>query len=268
MSSLYENLALGGHQVRDELGSKEVTIRLREVTKRYILRKTKPFLLSEAVRRLSGRGTQRQEFWALRGVNLTIRRGEFVGIVGRNGAGKSTLLGIMAGSVFPHTGDVEIHGRIGALLELGAGFHPDLTGRENIYLNASLLGLTEQQIDAQFGSIVEFSELQDFIDVPLRNYSSGMHVRLGFAVAIHIDPDILIMDEALAVGDFAFQKKCLARIAEFKAQGKTLVFVSHGLEQVGGLCDRAVWLDRGVVRGDGPVNDVLAAYASSKKSPA
>jgi ABC-type polysaccharide/polyol phosphate transport system ATPase subunit len=264
LSSLYENLSMGQHQVRDEQGLRDVAITLRDVTKRYVLRKTKPFLLREAMKKLTGRGSRREVFWALRGVNLTIRRGEFVGIVGRNGAGKSTLLGIMAGSVFPHTGDVEIHGRIGALLELGAGFHHDLTGRENIYLNASLLGLTEQEIDRQFESIVDFSELEKFIDVPLRNYSSGMHVRLGFSVAIHINPDILIMDEALAVGDFAFQKKCLARIAEFKARGKTLVFVSHGLDQVSGLCDRAVWLDQGVVRGDGPVREVLAAYAGGK----
>lgn len=268
MTGLYESLAQGQHQVRDEQGQREAAIILRGVRKRFVLQKSKPFLLSEAMRRLSGFRRRREEFWALQGLDLTIRRGESVGIIGRNGAGKSTLLGVMAGCVFPTSGDVEIHGRIGALLELGAGFHPDLTGRENIYLNASLLGMTEDEIDGQFRSIVEFSEMDEFIDVPLRNYSSGMHVRLGFSVAIHINPDILIMDEALAVGDLAFQRKCTARIAEFKAQGKTMILVSHGTEQVAGLCERAVWLHQGRIEADGPARDVLARYAESRQARA
>lgn len=238
-------------------------ISMKGVGKLYYLRKQKPFLLREVFRRLLPFRARGEEFWALRDVDLEVRRGESVGIIGTNGAGKSTLLSIAAGAVHPTTGTVRVSGRVGALLALGAGFHPDLTGRENIYLNASLLGLSKNEIEVQFKSIVDFAELWDFIDVQLRLYSSGMHVRLGFAVAAHIDPQILLMDEALAVGDHAFQAKCIERILEFKKRGATLLFVSHSSDMVRSLCDRAVWLVHGRVKADGKPDKVLAAYASA-----
>lgn len=238
-------------------------IALKQAGKCYHLRKQKSFLMHEMVQRLLRRPIPVEEFWALRDVSLTIRAGESVAIVGRNGAGKSTLLRVIAGTVYPTTGDVRIRGRIGALLELGAGFHPDLTGRENVYLNASLLGLQRKEVVAVFDQIVEFSGLAEFIDMPLRNYSSGMQVRLGFSVAAHIQPDIVIMDEVFAVGDQEFQKKCLERISSFRAQSKTLLFVTHGLEVLRGICERAVWLDQGRLRADGSLEEVLKQYQAS-----
>jgi len=226
------------------------------------LRKHKTFLMHELLARVRGIPIAHDEFWALRDVSFSIAAGESLAFVGKNGAGKSTLLGLIAGTVYPTLGTVRVSGRIGALLELGSGFHPDLTGRENIYMNASLLGLRKNEVDARFDRIVEFSELQEFIDVPLRNYSSGMAMRLGFSVAIHTDPDIMLMDEVFAVGDQEFQQKCLARVAEFKAQGKTMIFVSHGLEVLRGVCERAIWLEHGKVLADGPLEDVLAQYSS------
>ena len=224
------------------------------------LRKHKTFLMHELLARVRGIPIAHDEFWALRDVSFSIAAGESLAFVGKNGAGKSTLLGLIAGTVYPTLGTVRVSGRIGALLELGSGFHPDLTGRENIYMNASLLGLRKNEVDARFDRIVEFSELQEFIDVPLRNYSSGMAMRLGFSVAIHTDPDIMLMDEVFAVGDQEFQQKCLARVAEFKAQGKTMIFVSHGLEVLRGVCERAIWLEHGRVRADGPLAEVLRGY--------
>jgi len=235
---------------------------LDQVGKCYRLRKHKTFLMHELLARVRGIPIAHDEFWALRDVSFSIAAGESLAFVGKNGAGKSTLLGLIAGTVYPTLGTVRVSGRIGALLELGSGFHPDLTGRENIYMNASLLGLRKNEVDARFDRIVEFSELQEFIDVPLRNYSSGMAMRLGFSVAIHTDPDIMLMDEVFAVGDQEFQQKCLARVAEFKAQGKTMIFVSHGLEVLRGVCERAIWLEHGKVLADGPLEDVLAQYSS------
>ena len=237
-----------------------VAIQISEVSKRFILRKQRPFLLHEFVRKLYGRRNPADEFWALKEVSFTIQKGESVGIIGHNGAGKSTLLSLIIGSARPTHGHIQVEGRIGALLELGAGFHPDLTGRENIFLNASLLGLSHETIARQFQSIIDFSELGEFIDVPIRNYSSGMHVRLGFSVAIHIDPDILIMDEALAVGDANFQQKCLAKIEDMKSRGKTLLLVSHGMESIQKLCSKAVWLEHGTKVLEGPVGEVIDAY--------
>ena len=247
-------------QTSEDSSTSDILIELQNVSKSYKLQKKKPYLLHEILKRVSGSRNQRQEFWALQDISFKIHRRESVALVGRNGAGKSTLLGIIAGAIFPTKGHVDVRGRLGALLELGAGFHLDLTGRENIYLNASLLGLKKYEIEEQFGKIVEFSELQDFIDVPLRNYSSGMNVRLGFAIAIHIHPAILIMDEALSVGDKAFQEKCIRRIDELKEQGKTLMFVSHSANQIQHLCKRVIWLERGKLRMDGPVDEVLPAY--------
>jgi ABC-2 type transport system ATP-binding protein len=202
-----------------------------------------------------------EDFWALKGVSLRVPRGATVGLIGRNGSGKSTLLKIISRILYPTRGRVRVHGRVSTLLELGAGFHPDFTGRENIYLNASILGLTRREINGRLEKIIEFAELGDFIDNPVRNYSSGMYMRLGFAVAVHVDPDILLIDEVLAVGDLPFQEKCLKKIREFKERGTTIVFVTHAPKQVAELCDYALWLDRGEVRLQGPAAEVARAYA-------
>jgi ABC-type polysaccharide/polyol phosphate transport system ATPase subunit len=235
-------------------------IELSGVGKCYYLHKHKVFLFKEAANRLLGRRAEREEFWALREVNLSIGAGESVAVVGRNGAGKSTLLGLVAGTVYPTSGSVAVTGRVGALLELGAGFHPDLTGSENIYLNASLLGLQKAQVDGLFEKIVAFSGLEEFIDVPLRNYSSGMQVRLGFSVAAHTDPEVMLLDEVFAVGDQEFQHKCLDKMEEFKALRKTMLFVGHNLETLRGICRRAVWIEHGRVLADGPFEEVLKRY--------
>ena len=250
-------------QERKESNSAAVVIELEDVGKRYILRKQKTFLVHEALKKLVGKRRSGDEFWALRDASTRIYRGDTLGVIGSNGAGKSTLLGLIAGTVFPTLGSVRIHGRVGALLELGAGFHADLTGRENVYLNASLLGLQRDEVEATFDHIVEFSELREFIDFPLRTYSSGMQVRLGFSVAVHIDPEILIMDEVLAVGDTSFQHKCIAKINQFREEKKTMILVSHSPEAVRSLCSRVIWLDQGKIRMDGPSGDVVAAYLAS-----
>lgn len=202
-----------------------------------------------------------EEFWALKNINLDVPRGKTVGLIGRNGSGKSTLLKIISRILYPTRGEVRVNGRLSTLLELGAGFHPDFTGRENIYLNASILGFTRKEIKERLSDIISFAELGDFIDNPVRNYSSGMYMRLGFAVAVHVDPDILLIDEVLAVGDLAFQDKCLARIQELQKQGKTIVIVTHVPKKVEELCDLALWLDRGEARMLGPAKEVAQAYA-------
>jgi ABC-type polysaccharide/polyol phosphate transport system ATPase subunit len=245
-----------------------VILELKHASKRYPLDKQTPFIVGELLQRVLLRKirTKRRAFWALKDFSLQIKKGDAVGIIGSNGAGKSTLLSLIAGSVFPTSGSVRVDGRIGALLELGAGFHPDLTGRENIYLNASLLGLSKDDIDSKFDDILAFSELQDFIDVQIRNYSSGMHVRLGFAVAAHIDPDIILIDEALAVGDQHFQEKCVDRILQFKSEGKTLIFVSHSMQLVTLLCNQAVWLQDGMLREAGSRHGIVEAYKAYSKA--
>jgi len=238
------------------------TITMQKLSKRYMVRSRRPYVGREVVQRYVMRRDHRTAFWALRDITATITPGESVAIVGRNGAGKSTLLGLVAGTIYPTEGEIHVAGRIGALLELGAGFHPDLTGKENIFLNASLLGLTKEEVLANYTSIVEFSELGDFIEMPLRNYSSGMQMRLGFSVAIHINPSVIIMDEVFSVGDQAFQKKCVKRILNFKEEGRTLLFVTHGLAGLKGICERAIWLDQGRLQMDGPLDDVLEAYTT------
>jgi lipopolysaccharide transport system ATP-binding protein len=205
-------------------------------------------------------GHRREAFWAVRDVSFSIEHGEAVGIIGQNGAGKSTVLKLISRIIEPTSGHIEVNGRIGALLELGAGFHPDLSGRENIYLNGSILGLRRAAIDRKLDQIIAFTELERFIDMPVRHYSSGMRMRLGFSVAAHIDPDILLIDEVLAVGDENFQHKCLDRILELRRRGVTICFVSHGLGSVRRLCSRAIWLDEGFVQARGAVDDVVSAY--------
>jgi len=230
------------------------------VGKCYRLRLQKSYLVRDVVHKLLRRRARTEEFWALREVSFQIPRGQSVAFIGGNGAGKSTLLGLVAGTVFPTAGAVRVRGRIGALLELGAGFHPDLTGRENIFLNASLLGMQREEIAERMERIVAFSELADFMDAPLRTYSSGMQVRLGFSVAVHVDPQILIMDEVLAVGDQHFQHKCVQRILEFREMGRTLLFVSHSPDSVKQVCDRVIWLDHGRIHADGAPADLLPVY--------
>lgn len=237
-----------------------VAIRLQGVSKRYRLLTEKPFLLRDLARRLAGRPSPGRDFWALRDVTFDVRQGEAVGVVGHNGAGKSTLLGLVAGTIYPTSGVVQVSGRVSALLELGAGFHPDLSGRENIYLNASLLGMSHEEAQERYDWIVRFSELGDFIDAPIRTYSSGMWVRLAFAVAVFVEPEILIVDEVLAVGDADYQTKCCHRILELKQKGVTFLLVSHSPAHLRFLCSRVIWIEHGQVVADGPVQDVLSAY--------
>jgi ABC-type polysaccharide/polyol phosphate transport system ATPase subunit len=212
-----------------------------------------------AIRRLQGR-IQYQKFLALKDASFQVRQGEIFGLIGANGAGKSTALKLMARVLRPSQGRVRVRGRVAPLLAMGAGFHPELTGRENVYLNATLLGFTRRQIDERFEHIVDFAELWDFIDAPLRTYSSGMITRLGFAVASDQMPDVLILDEVLAVGDTAFQEKCVERIRAFQANGATTLFVSHSMPQVRSMCQRVVWLDHGSVRFIGKAEEGVDMY--------
>ena len=196
----------------------------------------------------------------LKDINLTIKNGEAVALIGVNGSGKSTLLKLMTKIIYPNKGKITTNGKLTSLLELGAGFHPDFSGRENIYFNASIFGLTRKQIDERINDIIEFSELGSYIDNPVRTYSSGMYMRLAFAVAINVDADILLVDEVLAVGDQHFQEKCIAKMKELKEQGKTMVFVTHSLGTVKDFCNRAVWLNNGVIKMDGNPEEVIDAY--------
>jgi ABC-type polysaccharide/polyol phosphate transport system ATPase subunit len=203
---------------------------------------------------------EQREIWAIRDIDLEIEEGDVIGIVGRNGAGKTTLLKTVARIVRPTRGVVRVRGRVGALLEVGTGFHPELTGRENVYLNGVILGMSRREVRRQFDEIVEFAGVERFLDTPLKRYSSGMYLRLAFAVAAHIDPDVIIVDEVLAVGDAEFQRRCLERMSELGREGRTVLFVSHDTGAVGRLCRRAIWLDEGVVRGDGSAHDVIDRY--------
>jgi len=233
-------------------------IEFRNVSKKFNRHVGQMLLRNHLTRLLARRGDDR--FVALKHVSFRVRRGESVAVIGRNGAGKSTLLTLVAGVQRADEGEVIVNGHVAGLLELGAGFHPDLTGRENVNLNAALLGMTRRQTRASFDSIVEFSGIRDFIDEPLRTYSTGMVMRLAFSVAISRDPEILLIDEVLAVGDAAFQAKCIDKIHELRDAGRTLLCVSHS-PMILQLCDRAVWLDHGELILDGPISDVAAAYA-------
>ncbi|MBL6965797.1 MAG: ABC transporter ATP-binding protein [Anaerolineales bacterium] len=239
-----------------------LAIELHDISVQYRLPREQLSGIKEfAIRWAQGR-LRYHQFWALRGVDLMIERGESFGVIGRNGAGKSTLLKVMARVLKPTEGHVVMRGRIAPLLELGAGFHPELTGRENVYLNGALIGLPRQKIAAQFESIVDFAEIDEFIDVPLRTYSTGMVARLGFAVATSIRPEILLIDEVLSVGDTAFQEKCLARMRAFQSQGTTIVLVSHSMGRVQEFCQRALCLEGGQVAAQGGVNEIVERYSS------
>ena len=204
-----------------------------------------------------------ETFWALKDVSLEVREGEVLGLIGRNGAGKTTLLKILSRITRPTTGWAEIHGRVGSLLEVGTGFHPELTGRENTFLSGAILGMGKAEIVRKFDEIVAFAELEKFIDTPVKHYSSGMYVRLAFAVAAHLEPEILLVDEVLAVGDINFQKKCLGKMGDVARAGRTVVLVSHQLNQIRRLCHRVVWIDAASVRQDGPTHEVVSAYESA-----
>ncbi len=213
-------------------------------------------------RRLLGRNGANDEqiFWAINDVSFEMEQGQTLALIGANGAGKTTILKLLSKVTRPTSGHIKVNGRLSALIELGAGFHPDLTGRENIYLNSSILGLDKKEVDAKFDSIVAFSELEKFLDTPVKRYSSGMYVRLGFAIAIHIEPEVLLVDEVLAVGDMAFQRKCLDKMSEIRSKGSTIVFVSHNMRTVQSLCNQALWLEKGQIRQIGDIQPIVAAY--------
>jgi ABC-type polysaccharide/polyol phosphate transport system ATPase subunit len=242
-------------------------IEFLEVSKRYRRHGHRPAattLKSYLLRDLwSRRRDEAGAIWALRNVNLTVEAGSTLGVVGRNGSGKSTLLKLINRVLKPDAGAVVVRGSVASLVELGAGFHPELTGRENIVINGTILGLTKKQIRARFDEIVDFAGLADYIDEPVRTYSTGMYLRLGFSVAVNVDPDILLIDEVLAVGDRPFTQKCMERMNRFKEAGKTIIFVSHDLETVRAWSGEAMWLDKGVLRERGKPGDVVDAYLAS-----
>jgi len=209
------------------------------------------------------RRAKNEMFWALKDVSFDVTQGEVLGLIGRNGAGKTTLLKILSRITRPTSGWAEIHGRVGSLLEVGTGFHPELTGRENTFLSGAILGMSRREIAAKFDEIVAFAELEKFIDTAVKHYSSGMYVRLAFAVAAHLEPEILLVDEVLAVGDINFQKKCLGKMGDVARAGRTVVLVSHQLNQIRRLCHRVVWIDDGQIRQDGPTHEVVSAYESA-----
>jgi lipopolysaccharide transport system ATP-binding protein len=208
-----------------------------------------------------------EEFWALKNVSFEVKRGEVMGIIGRNGAGKTTLLKILSRITEPSEGRVTIHGRVASLLEVGTGFHPELTGRENIYLNGAILGMTRAEIKRKFDEIVSFAEVEKFLDTPVKRYSSGMYVRLAFAVAAHLEPEILVVDEVLAVGDVEFQKKCLGKMSEVASGGRTVLFVSHNIAAIETLCPRSIYLSSGVLIASAPTTDVVALYLEHRRAP-
>lgn len=239
----------------------EPAVVVDHVSKKFRLYKERNRTLKSAVMR--GRTSVHQEFWAIRDVSFEVPHGETFGIVGRNGSGKSTLLKTLARIYYPDEGRITMNGRVASLLEVGSGFHPELSGRENIYLNGSILGLSRKEITRRFDDIVDFSGIEEFIDQPVKNYSSGMYVRLGFSVAVHTDPEILVVDEVLAVGDGAFREKSREKFLEFTGSGRTVIFVSHVLEQVREICHTVAWLEKGRLREIGPADEVTARYETA-----
>lgn len=240
----------------------EPIIEVKDVSMRFNLAQERTDTLKEYFLKLAKGKLMFDEFYALKNINVSIQRGEAVALIGVNGSGKSTLLKLIAGVLYPTTGSVTVRGSIAPLIELGAGFDPELTARENIYLNGAVLGYDRAFLDAHFQNIVDFAELHNFIDVPIKNFSSGMIARLGFSIATEVKADILVCDEILSVGDYMFQQKCQERIGKMLKDGITLLFVSHSAEQVKSLCTRAIWLDHGEIREDGPVDTVCDSYLS------
>lgn len=236
----------------------ENAIEVRDVTKKFKIYHDKGHMLKEKVLHLSR--NKYEEHWVLNGISFEVKKGEAVGIIGHNGCGKSTTLKLLTRIMYPDSGTIEMSGRVSSLLELGAGFHPDMSGRENIYINASIFGLTKREIDRRVNDIIAFSELEEFIDNPVRTYSSGMYMRLAFSVAINVDADILLIDEILAVGDVNFASKCFNKLMEIKAQGTTIVLVSHSTAQIESICDRSIWIHEGLIRAEGTPIDVHREY--------
>jgi ABC-2 type transport system ATP-binding protein/lipopolysaccharide transport system ATP-binding protein len=246
--------------LENELQSRDEVIRLEKVSVQYRVPQERIGSFKEYAIRFLQRRIQYNSFWALHDIDLSVYRGEVFGLIGRNGAGKSTLLKVVSRVLRPTKGRTVLYGKIAPLLELGAGFHPELSGRENVFLNGALLGYSRKEMEACFDQIVDFSELRSFIDAPIRTYSSGMYARLGFAVATAHIPDILLVDEILSVGDEAFQQKCFNRITEFRESGATIIMVSHSLQQIEKMCQRVAWIDHGNIEIIGPPSQVIAAY--------
>ena len=240
------------------MNNNKYVIEVNNMSKDFVIYGDKANTLKEKIIRF--KNNKKEEFHVLKNINLKIKKGESVALIGVNGSGKSTLLKLITKIIYPTKGKIKVDGKLTSLLELGAGFHQDFSGRENIYFNASIFGLSKQEIEKRVDDIIEFSELGEFIDSPIRTYSSGMYMRLAFSVAINVDADILLIDEILAVGDQHFQEKCLNKMLELKKQGKTMVFVSHSADSVKFLCDRAVWLSKGQIKMDGKTNEVLTEY--------
>ncbi len=250
----------------------DITIRAENLSKQYniaaakyrsdSLREQVTSGLKSLFRNIGRPHRNENAFWALKDVSCEVRQGEIVGIIGQNGAGKSTLLKILSRITVPTSGRAEIYGRVGSLLEVGTGFHPELTGRENIYLSGAVIGMKKEEIRRHFDSIVDFAEIEKFLEVPVKRYSSGMYVRLGFAVAAHLEPEILLVDEVLSVGDVAFQKKCLAKIGDAAKGGRTVLFISHNMIAVNSLCERVIWVDGGRIVEDGPTAQIVTRYLS------
>lgn len=239
-------------------------IRANDISMRYLMTYDRIQSIKEYVVQLLRGKIKYEEFWVLKNVSFEVERGEVVGIIGHNGAGKSTLLKVISGILKPTGGSLEVHGNVVPMLELGSGFDHDLTGRENIFLNGSILGYSEKYLKEKYEQIVEFSELGKFIDVPIRNYSSGMLMRLAFSIATVVQPEILIVDEILAVGDAAFQEKSKARMLELMGGGTTVLFVSHSLEQIREMCDRVIWLEHGQIKAIGATKEICDAYEASR----
>ena len=251
------------------MSSNNVAINVNNLSKCYQIYDTprdrlKQFIVPSLQRLARGQNPRQyfREFWALKDVSFEVRKGETLGVIGRNGSGKSTLLQLVCGTLSPTRGNIEVHGRVAALLELGSGFNPDFTGRENVYMNAAVLGLSSAEIDARYDEIVSFADIGGFIDQPVKTYSSGMLVRLAFSVATQVDPDILIVDEALSVGDMGFQKKCMEKIDEFRKNGKTIFFCSHDMHAVDSLCNAVIWIKDGQIEEAGRTEKVISSYIS------
>ena len=238
-----------------------IAVSVDNVSKSFRMYKERNQTLKSAIMR--GRTSIHEDFWALKDVSFEVPEGSTFGLGGSNGSGKSTLLKCLANIYYPNKGKISHQGRIAAMLEVGSGFHSELSGRENIYLNGSILGMSKKQVDSRLEEIIDFSGVEQFIDQPVKNYSSGMYVRLGFAISINVDPDILVVDEVLSVGDAEFQQKCFGRFRDLKAEGKTVILVSHSTETVLSMCDHAAWINKGVLQTDGDAKTTIKAYLDS-----